>query len=104
MMVILLANKKQSLSSLVDSLPPSIMLKHKFNTGKAEQILAAVKEKFVSDSLNLVDGIRIDRKNAWALIRPSGTEPLVRLYVESTNEAVARAFEQEIMSCISSFI
>jgi len=104
MMVLLLATKKQALSSLVDALPPSIMLKHKFHTGNAEQILAAVKERFAGDSLNLVDGIRIDRKDAWALIRPSGTEPLVRLYVESTEEAVAKAFEQEILPCISPFI
>lgn len=104
MMVILLATKKQPLSSLVDALPPSIMLKHKFHTKNAEQILAAVKEKFAQDSLNLVDGIRIDRKDAWALIRPSGTEPLVRLYVESTDEAFAKSFETELLSCISSFI
>nr|WP_306127808.1 phosphoglucosamine mutase [Methanospirillum hungatei] len=104
MMVTLLTSKKQPLSSLVDALPPSIMLKHKFHTGNAEKILAAVQKKFSSDSLNLVDGIRIDRKDAWALIRPSGTEPLVRLYVESPEQATAKAFEQEILSCISSFI
>ncbi|MGV8110268.1 phosphoglucosamine mutase [Methanospirillum sp.] len=104
MMVTLLTSKKQPLSSLVDALPPSIMLKHKFHTGNAEKILAAVQEKFSSDSLNLVDGIRIDRKDAWALIRPSGTEPLVRLYVESPEQVTAKAFEQEILSCISSFI
>jgi phosphomannomutase/phosphoglucomutase len=104
MMVTLLTSKKQPLSSLVDALPPSIMLKHKFHTGNAEKILAAVQEKFSSDSLNLVDGIRIDRKDAWALIRSSGTEPLVRLYVESPEQATAKAFEQEILSCISSFI
>jgi phosphomannomutase/phosphoglucomutase len=63
MMVTLLTSKKQPLSSLVDALPPSIMLKHKFHTGNAEKILAAVQEKFSSDSLNLVDGIRIDRKS-----------------------------------------
>lgn len=104
MMVMLLAYKKKSLSSLVDALPPSIMLKHKFKTGNAEQILSAVQEKFSSDSLNKVDGIRIDRKDAWALVRPSGTEPLVRLYIESADEAVAKAFEQELLSCISQFI
>lgn len=104
MMVTLLTSKKQPLSSLVDALPPSIMLKHKFHTGNTEKILAVVQEKFSGDSLNLVDGIRIDRKDAWALIRPSGTEPLVRLYVESPEQATAKSFEQEILSCISSFI
>ncbi len=104
MMVLLLAKKKQPLSSLVDGLPPSVMLKHKFHTDKADEILAAVREKFAHDTLNQVDGIRIDRKDAWALIRPSGTEPLVRLYVESTDDKIAKDFEQEILSCISTFI
>ncbi|HPY60120.1 MAG TPA: phosphoglucosamine mutase, partial [Methanospirillum sp.] len=104
MMVLLLAAKKQTLSSLVDALPPSVMLKHKFHTGKATEILAAVRKKFEDDTLNEVDGIRIDRKDAWALIRPSGTEPLVRLYVESSDESIAKEFEQDILSCISSFI
>lgn len=104
MMVFLLAKKKQPLSSLVDALPPSVMLKHKFHTDKADEILAAVRQKFVHDSLNQVDGIRIDRDDAWALIRPSGTEPLVRLYVESTDSEIAKDFEQEILSCISTYI
>jgi len=104
MMVLLLASKKPSLSSLVDALPPSVMLKHKFKTGNAEKILVVVKKTFNADSLNTIDGIRIDRKNAWALIRPSGTEPLVRLYVESSDETIAKGFEQEILSCISDLI
>ena len=104
MMVLLLAAKKQTLSSLVDALPPSVMLKHKFHTGKATEILSAVRKKFEDDTINEVDGIRIDRKDAWALIRPSGTEPLVRLYVESADESIAKEFEQDILSCISTFI
>lgn len=103
MMVLLLATKNNRFPpSSIHS--PSIMLKHKFHTDKASEILTAVREKFSRDSLNQVDGIRIDRKDAWALIRPSGTEPLVRLYVESTDESIAKGFEKEILSCISNFI
>lgn len=104
MMVSLLVMRKKSLSTLVDELPPSIMLKHKFHTDKASAMLAAVKEKFSQDSLNAVDGLRIDRADAWALIRPSGTEPLVRLYVESTDMSIAKEFEQEILKCINPII
>jgi len=104
MMLYLLATKKRPLSALVDALPPSVMLKHKFHTDKAAGILAAIKDQFSHDSLNMIDGIRIDRTDAWALIRPSGTEPLVRVYIESTDEQIAKKFEQEILSCISSLI
>jgi phosphomannomutase/phosphoglucomutase len=100
MMVDLLAMKKTPLSQLVDNLPPSVMLKHKFHTDKAQALLQAVKRKFSSDILNEIDGIRIDRPDVWALIRPSGTEPLVRLYIESSREEIASAFEKEILDCI----
>ncbi|MDD1728707.1 MAG: phosphoglucosamine mutase [Methanospirillum sp.] len=101
MMVHLLSMKKQALSTLVDDLPPSVMLKHKFHTDKAKLLLDAVNKKFASDMINAVDGIRIDRPDAWALIRPSGTEPLVRLYIESATEVVAKKFETEIFDCIN---
>jgi phosphomannomutase / phosphoglucomutase len=104
MMVSLLSLRKRSLSSLVDELPPSVMLKHKFHTDKAPEMLAAIKLAFSSDTLNGIDGLRIDRKDAWALIRPSGTEPLVRLYVESALPETAKAFEQEILTCLSPII
>ena len=101
MMVHLLAMKKLPLSKLVDDLPPSVMLKHKFHTDKSAILLDAVKKKFSRDQINTVDGLRIDRLDVWALIRPSGTEPLVRLYIESSNEASAKAFEAEIFECIT---
>jgi len=104
MMVSLLASKKRPLSELVDTLPPSVMLKHKFHTDKAPAMLSAVREKFSADRLNEVDGIRIDRNESWALIRPSGTEPLVRLYVESISESSAKGLETEILGCIQQII
>lgn len=103
-MVELLATKKAPLSLLIDSLPPSIMLKHKFHTDYADAMLAEVKKVFIKDKLNLIDGIRIDRDQVWALLRPSGTEPLVRLYVEGEDEQSARAFEKELLASISKFI
>jgi len=36
---------------------------------------------------NTVDGLRIDFENSWILIRPSGTEPVIRIIVESLSEA-----------------
>ena len=34
------------------------------------------------DSVSTVDGVRLELENGWALIRPSGTEPLIRITVE----------------------
>jgi len=34
------------------------------------------------NSVSTVDGVRLEMENGWALIRPSGTEPLIRITVE----------------------
>ena len=37
----------------------------------------------------------------WALLRPSGTEPFMRLYVEAETKDEAEAFRDEITKIIS---
>jgi phosphomannomutase/phosphoglucomutase len=104
MMVALLEQKKQPLSSLVDALPPSNMLRFKYETNKAPEIIAAVKSAFAKEKLNEIDGLRIDREDCWALIRPSGTEPIVRMYIESLDLDTAQQFSEEIGKIIESVI
>jgi len=53
-----------------------------------EKIYSAVKKFFAGDkktSVSFIDGIKIRFKkdNSWLLVRPSGTEPLVRIYSET---------------------
>ncbi|MDR2854661.1 MAG: phosphoglucosamine mutase [Methanomicrobiales archaeon] len=104
MMVSLLAQKKQPLFTLVDSLPPSYMLTYKYKTDKAPEILAALRAAFANELLNDIDGLRIDRDDCWALVRPSGTEPIVRLYVESPSLEIAEQFSAEVKAVFESLI
>jgi phosphomannomutase/phosphoglucomutase len=39
--------------------------------------------------LTTTDGYRLDHGDAWVLVRPSGTEPLVRVYAEATDRGRA---------------
>ncbi|ERG95950.1 MAG: phosphomannomutase [Haloquadratum walsbyi J07HQW2] len=39
---------------------------------------------------NTVDGYRLDYGDAWVLIRPSGTEPVVRVYTEADKKSRAQ--------------
>lgn len=42
-----------------------------------------------------IDGIRINFRDSWVIVRPSGTEPLVRVFAESTDEEKAKELVKE---------
>ncbi len=61
------------------------------------EVAAKLKEKLDQEptaiggrkigNINRIDGVKfLFEKNAWLLMRPSGTEPLVRIYAETENE------------------
>ncbi|MBP7119943.1 MAG: phosphoglucosamine mutase [Methanolinea sp.] len=95
-MVALLASSSQPLSSLVDALPHFYMIKEKIREKDAAGLIERLKKAFSGESLDCTDGIRINREDSWALVRPSGTEPLVRVMVESAFEERATQFYDEI--------
>ena len=44
-------------------------------------------EKIITDvETNTIDGIKAEFEDGSVLIRPSGTEPIIRIYCEATTE------------------
>ena len=59
----------------------------------------------LSDEKNLIDGVKIYfGDSSWVLARPSGTEPLLRIYFESDTEAHLKTLQKDIMSKIDDII
>lgn len=56
--------------------------------------LAGLKELAGEEviSLNHRDGMKVKTAQGWVLVRPSGTEPLLRTYAEASSDAQARAY------------
>ncbi len=52
-------------------------------------------------SVETLDGIKFRTPSGWVLVRPSGTEPVLRVYAESTTLEKARAMVQEIAGMIA---
>ncbi|HJJ35885.1 MAG TPA: phosphoglucosamine mutase [Methanocorpusculum sp.] len=100
----LLSTRKVALSSLIAKLPKFTMYQEKRTTAKAKEITAHMKEYFKDLPMDTRDGIRITKGGAWALIRPSGTEPLIRIYAESRDEKEAKALLDTILKEISPFL
>ncbi|QYZ80003.1 phosphoglucosamine mutase [Methanofollis formosanus] len=100
MMVGLLHAGDQPLSALVDGLPERPIIKEKVKTREAEAVVAALKERYADERPDCRDGIRINRPGAWALVRPSGTEPMMRVIVEAGDEEECKNLFSEIMEVV----
>ncbi len=53
-----------------------------------ERLLETVEEtaRDADASLDTTDGYRLDFDDGWVLVRPSGTEPLIRIYAEASTQ------------------
>jgi len=87
LMLDLLANTDNTLSEEIANLPQSFTTKDKIPCSKddIDKIISHLLDEFPNS--DTTDGLKIviDTKN-WVMIRPSGTEPIVRIYAESDTQ------------------
>ena len=80
----------RSLSKLLDGLPKFYMVKEKIpcKEGAKNRAIKALKARLKGRISSNLDGVRVDLDGrGWVLIRASGTEPLLRIYVEAKTES-----------------
>lgn len=84
----LLASSKNSLSQEMDALPPSFTTKGKIECSRDDfkKIVKILKtEPYKKD---LTDGIKLSLDDSsWIMVRLSGTEPIARIYAESSSQS-----------------
>jgi phosphomannomutase len=64
--------------------------------------LAQIQEHYADASIDRLDGITVSYPTWWMNVRPSNTEPLLRLNVEGDSEASMERFRDEVLSLIRS--
>jgi len=81
-----------SLSSLLKKVPSYQLDKRKLHCPdeRKEQVLRQVCEAFSSNKVDTTDGVKVFFEGGWTLIRPSGTEPIFRVYSEGKDKATAK--------------
>jgi phosphomannomutase len=104
-----LAKSKKKTSELRKSYPAYFISKNKIElTPKinVDKVLVAVKEKYASEKINSIDGVKIDfeASREWVHLRKSNTEPIIRIYAESQSEKKAEALAQRMIDDIRQII
>ena len=72
-------------------------------TENVPKLISTLKEEFPNS--DTTDGIKIpiDSKN-WVMIRPSGTEPIVRVYAEAESQEKLDSLMSEYIQKVTSII
>jgi len=98
-----MAASGKTISELQKEVPKYYMIKDRIE-GTQEQayrLMRQLKKKYWNKGeLSLMDGLKIQFDNYWIHIRPSNTEPIIRLIVEAKSqevaEKIAKQFKKEI--------
>ena len=104
MMVHILKSTGKPLSELIEQLPRRYMIKDKINTKNGMHLLQMIKSRYSKDTIDETDGVKIFRENMWALIRASGTEPIVRFIVDSGTKDKGIGFHTELKSFLEKMV
>ncbi len=95
-----------SFSRLVENLPRTFQIKTKFSCSSrdiVERVVKACMEHGSPKRIETMDGAKIwIDDETWLMVRPSGTEPLIRMYAESTDKALLDSKVDEYSRIIKS--
>ena len=87
-----LAHKKMTVSALRSSYPQYFMSKNKIELTPqidVDAVLIAMTEKYRSENITTIDGVKIDFSDNWVHLRKSNTEPIIRIYTEASSQKIA---------------
>lgn len=99
----LLAERNQTVTECVNSLPKYFIKRDKWPvSGELPNMYQKLKTHFANGVMNELDGLRIDfADKSWIHIRPSITEPIIRLFGEATTQARVDELFAEAQKVIS---
>lgn len=95
----LMAETGKRVSQLVDEIGGYYMSKDKFTADmtQAQQIFSLVQKVFVDAKLDKTDGYRFDFDDGWLHLRPSNTEPVIRIIVEAKDRQTAEKYIDAVL-------
>ncbi|MGB5362519.1 MAG: phosphoglucosamine mutase [Aureibaculum sp.] len=99
-----LATSDMSCRKLRNSYPAYFMSKNKIQLTPSlnvDNILKEVGFRYKNEKVNTIDGVKIDFADQWVHLRKSNTEPIIRIYTESTSQTKADKLAEQMMGEIA---
>jgi phosphomannomutase len=95
-----LSQSTKTVKQLRSSYPDYFISKNKIEMDGATNlnlVFEKLKEKYKSNPLNTIDGLRIEFDNDWVHLRSSNTEPIIRIIAESNFETTANNIASKLI-------
>ncbi|WP_456463564.1 phosphoglucosamine mutase [Lutibacter sp.] len=102
-----LATLEISCKELRNSYPNYYMSKNKIELTpqiNVDEVLATITSNYANEDVITIDGVKINFKTEWVHLRKSNTEPIIRIYTESTSQKSADELAKRFISEIKSII
>ncbi|HEV2863214.1 MAG TPA: phosphoglucosamine mutase [Pyrinomonadaceae bacterium] len=102
----LLASTGQTVSQILDSLPPFRMVKEKMPcpSNKIKDVMKAILRDYQDHPLDTRDGVKVTVPGGWFLVRGSNTEPIVRVVAEAESEEKARRIVDAVFAQVRAVV
>ncbi|HEY1861989.1 MAG TPA: phosphoglucosamine mutase [Gemmataceae bacterium] len=100
----LMAETDKQLSELAAELPVYHIVKDKYTVASEglSKLFDALTARWPEAAVNRLDGLRLDWKDRWVHVRPSNTEPIVRVIAEAPQAADAEHLCREVGKLLQS--
>jgi len=97
----------KTVSALHSTYPQYVISKNKVQLEESmdvKLIVQKISERYAQYNQNTIDGLKIDFEDYWVHLRSSNTEPIIRIYAESSTEATAHNITNKIKSDIMAIL
>jgi phosphomannomutase len=98
-----LAKSEKKCSDLRKQYPEYVISKNKIELKPdtdIEKILKEITDRYSDKPVNTTDGVKIEFGNEWVHLRKSNTEPIIRIYSESTSKKNADLLARQIIDVV----
>ncbi len=98
-----LAGKKMKMTELRATYPNYFISKNKIalkSGTPVQELFGRVRSAYAEFPILDIDGLKIDFPDGWVQLRTSNTEPIIRIYAESTSLEKANAYAEKVMNLL----